>query len=76
MIERSTDYDNEFAAAVTLEDIEEAKHGTLEWLHSPIKLTPLEKSRGMDGTMQEARLYPGYLERLFSSARGRTPIIP
>ena len=57
MIERSTAYDNEFAAAVALEDIEEAKHGTLEWLHSPIKLTPLEKSRGMDGTKHNEKKY-------------------
>ena len=50
MIENSTVHDNKFAAAVALEDLEEAKHDPFEWLHSPIKLTPLETSRRLAGT--------------------------
>ena len=46
----TTAHDNEFAAAVALEDLEEAKHDPFEWLHSPIKLTPLETSRRLAGT--------------------------
>ena len=51
MVETSTTaHDNEFAAAVALQDLEEAKHDPFEWLRSPIKLTPLETSRRLAGT--------------------------
>ena len=50
MIATSTAHDDDFAAAVALEDLQEAKHDPFEWLHSPIKLTPLEASHRLAGT--------------------------
>ena len=50
MIASSTAHNSDFAAAVALEDLEEAKHDPFKWLHSPIKLTPLETSHRLAGT--------------------------
>ena len=56
-IATSTAHDNDFAAAVTLEDLEEAKHDPFEWLQSPIKLTPLETSHRLAGTTHAEQKY-------------------
>ena len=57
MTATSTAHDNDFAAAVALEDLEEAEHDPFEWLHSPIKLTPLETSHRLAGATHAEQKY-------------------
>ena len=57
IIATSTAHDNDFAAAVTLDDLEEAKRDPFEWLQSPIKLTPLETSHRLAGTTHGEQKY-------------------